>query len=149
MPLPAQEIRLDRVGGCCIHHGVDAKILDNNITVYFVVMHTSSLLKYACIAILLVRYLGFGLRETTQMCRLVSTCAASWLNKYQRSCAGSFDLFQIIKDYHLFGIIMFLWAFDCIILTSWTAMHSLEKENIVVNTKVANGLHVTNLAAMK
>ena len=83
------------------------------------------------------------------MCRLVCTCATSRLKSTKISCAGLFHLFQIIKDYHLFGIIMFLWAFDCIILTSWTAMHSLEKENIVVNTKVAYGLHVTNLAAMQ
>lgn len=60
-------------------------------------------------------------------------------------------IFQIIKDYHLFGILLFLLVVDCIILLIWTLMHSLQKESTVTKRKVlflrcimGNGYHTTS-----
>ena len=45
-------------------------------------------------------------------------------------------LFQVIKDYHLFGIVIFLLMVDCVVLISWSLVHSLKMEVVVENKKV-------------
>ena len=45
-------------------------------------------------------------------------------------------LFQVIKDYHLFGIVIFLLMVDCVVLISWSLAHSLKMEEFVENKKV-------------
>ena len=45
-------------------------------------------------------------------------------------------VFQKIKDLHLFGIIIFLLLFDCVVMIPWSLTHPLKKEKVIRNTEV-------------
>ena len=47
-------------------------------------------------------------------------------------------MFQVIKDYHLFGIVVFLLFVDCLFLVLWSSLHSLNKKEFVEHKKVSH-----------